>query len=228
MLLTLVRRQLRKEFPLFYWYTIAHLIDSVVSFIATKFPGDTYFYVYWGWEAIDAVLTLVVIQSVFMKIFDSYFSLRKLGLIVFRWSTVVFCGVALVAAMFAPGNGDSQLMRGALVMESSIQIVQAGLLLCLFFFSKVFGLTWKHYIYGIILGFGVCAAISLIAAAVRTKVGPNYHHYLSWALSVAYTCGLITWMYYFLSPLTIEASAKPPSSVQLHAWNEALAGLLRK
>lgn len=227
-LVALIKKNLRREFPLFLWYTVAHLVESIVAFVISLTSAWGYFYVYWGWEAIDAIFTLIVIQSVFIRIFDSYEALRGLGLVVFRWATIVLCIFAVVSAAYAPGNDTARLMNGVLVMERSIELVQVGLLLCLFLFSRLFGLAWRHYIYGIILGFGVSASVGLISAALRTQLGPKYHSALGWLISGAYGLGIFTWLCYLASRRAVEVSAKPPSSAQLREWNEALAGILRR
>lgn len=224
-LIAMLRRKLVNEFSLFFWYTAAHILDSIVSYITSQVARPAYFYVYWGWEAIDAILTLWVIQSVFLKIFDRYEMLRGLGLLIFRWATICLCLLAVFTAIYTPGNSVHGFMEGLLVMERSIQFIQVGLLLSLLLFSRIFGLGWRHYIYGIILGFGVYATIAMITAAIRVQEGTALQQITSWMLGSSYTLGALTWAYYFTSAETVEVSSKPPNSTQLQAWNEALGTL---
>lgn len=227
-LLLLIKKAIWKEFPVFLLYTFAHLVFDAAYIVAGSISPWAYFYTYWAIEGVDAILTLVVIQSVFLKIFDSYPALKSTGLIVCRWAIVAFCTFALLAAIFTSGSKDDQVTRAVFLMEECIQFVQVGMLLCLFLFSRLFGLTWRHQIYGIILGFGLCATLALIVSVLRTQLGPSYHYILKTMFPAAYVVGVLTWIYYLLSKKSVEISSKPPSSVQLQAWNEALAGILRK
>lgn len=227
-LVALVRRKLIEEFRLFFWYTIAHLVFDVALFASGSLSAWANFYTYWSIEAIDAVLTLIVIESVFLKIFESYPALEKLGNVVFRWATAVFCVLAILVALGTHGSKDDQVTHAVFVMDSCIQFVQVGLLLCLFLFSRLFGLAWRHQIYGILLGFGLNATVTLIASSIRTQLGPAYHHILRSLFPAAYITAILTWAYYLLSRKAVEVSAMPPTSAYLRAWNQALGEFLRK
>ena len=228
-LVAMIRRRLVGEYQLFFWYTAAHVIESFLLFAANQVSYTAYWFVYWGWEIVDAFLTLIVIQSVFVKVFDSYQTLKGFGAALFRWVTVVLCVFAIVSAMYAPANGAADhVFAGLMVMERSIQLIQLGLLLCLLLCSRLFGLPWRHYIYGIILGFGVYASVALVNWALQAQVGPKYMVISDWLFALSYSLGVFTWAYYFLSQKTVEVSAKPPNSAQLQAWNESLAAILRR
>ena len=224
----MVRKGLRQEFPIFFWYTVAHLMESIGSFAASVTSEWGYFIIYWGWEALDAVLTLLILQAIFIKVFDSYPALRGIGLTIFRWATICLCLIAVLSAVYVPGTSLYRMMNGVLVMDRSIQMVEVGLLLCLFFSSRLLGLPWRHYVYGIILGFGVCASISLVSAALRTQLGARYNRTNGYILGSAYLVELVIWTYYFSAAKSVEVSSKPPSSTHLYDWNEALAGILHK
>jgi hypothetical protein len=206
----------------------AHALDAIVALVVRQvFSYNVYFYVYWSWEMIDAIFTLIVLQFVFVKVFDSYKALRGLGVTLFRWTTVILCIFAIVSAIYAPSNAAmDRIMRGLMVMERSIQLIQLGLLLCLLLCSRLLGLPWRHYIYGINLGFGIYATFALIVSAMNAQMGYKYRRIWSFLIGLSYSLGVFIWTYYFVSEKAVEASAHPPSSAQLQQWNDALAQML--
>lgn len=228
-LVAMVRRRLTAEYRLFFWYTVAHVLEAVLLFIASQLSYATYYYMYWGWELIDALFTLIVIQFVFVKVFDSYQTLRGFGVTLFRWVTVVLCLVSISIAAYAPANSpENHVFAGLTVMERSVQLLQVGLLVSLLLCSRIFGLPWRHYIYGIILGFGIYASLALVTWGLQAQLGPSFIAIADWSFALSYTLGACIWASYFLSSKTAAVSSNAPSSEQLHAWNEALAGILRK
>ena len=228
-LVAMIRRQLLDEYGLFFWYIAAHALEAIVSFIVKQTSYTLYFYTYWGWEVIDAIFTLIVLQFVFVKVFDSYKALHGLGVTLFRWATIVLCLFAIVIAIYAPADaGMGRLMAGLMVMERSIQLIQLGLLLCLLLCSRLLGLPWRHYIYGINLGFGIYAAVALIASAINAQEGYKFKDIWSRLIGFSYSVGVFTWTYYFVSRKAVEVSAKPPASAHLEQWNTALTDILHR
>lgn len=222
------RRDQHKEFPAFFGYTVFHVVQSVVSFIANFASYDAYFYVYWGSEVIDAVVTLIVLQEVFSKVLQPYDALRRVGSGLFRWSTVGLCLIALVSAAFAPGNHSQPLMRGLFAMERSIEFLKAGLMLFLFVFSRLFGLGWRDYVFGIALGFGLVACIGLIGSSMASHFGTAHQPLYKFLIGKSFAVGVLVWSYYFLYKKSRVPTAQLAPSEQLQEWNEALAGLLNK
>lgn len=228
-LVAMIRRRLLDEYGLFFWYIAAHILESIVSFVARQTSDYAYFYIYWGWEMIDAIFTLIVIQFVFVKVFDSYKALHGLGVTLFRWATIVLCIFAVVSAVYAPGDATiDHVTAGLMVMERSIQLIQLGLLLCLLLCSRLFGLPWRHYIYGINLGFGIYASLALVSSAIHAQVGQSFTPIWRRVIGLSYSLGIFIWTYYFVSQKAVEASTNSPSSAQLQQWNDALSELLRR
>jgi hypothetical protein len=226
--IAMYRRNQHREFPAFWWYTVFHVLQSITAFVANSMSYTVFFYVYWGTEAVDAIFTLAVIQEIFSKVFDPYSALRKLGTALFRWLAIVLCLLAIVSAALAPGVAADRFIRGLLAMERSIQLIQTGVLLFLFLFSKLFGLSWRHHIFGMALGFGVYASTSLVASSLEAQFGKPVFAICSNLLASSYAMGAYIWSCYFLYKKSPDPVSQIPSSGQLHQWNNALAGLLNR
>ena len=89
-------------------------------------------------------------------------------------------------------------MVGVLSIEQAGTIVRAGLLLLLFLAGNVLGLRWRHYAFGIALGFALHASVELVAIAVRARLGTVTP---IWPLvdGIAYHCSLLIWIVYLFS-----------------------------
>lgn len=219
------RRQV-KEFPLFFAYTVFHIVQFPVTYYAHSHSYKLYFYAYWVGEFIDVVFVLLVLQRLFIKVLDPYKALRKLGGTVLLWGMVGLCTVALITVLAAPSAYTDRLMSSLLLLDRSAEFIEAGLFLILFLFSRLFGLGWRHYLFGIALGFGLSAAVALVVDAFRNQFGPGIERVAAPLIQCAYVLGTGVWAYYFLSHRSVTRIGEIPSYGQLQQWNEALAGYL--
>lgn len=80
-----------------------------------------------------------------------------------------------------------------------MQIVELGLLFFLFVFCKLFGMSWRHYVFGIAAGLIVAASIGMASRAIRTHVGQAGNYWFDLVAPSGYTIGILMWAYYFAS-----------------------------
>jgi hypothetical protein len=187
-----------------------------------------YFYSYWITYIACAVSIFFVIQEVFKHVMEPVPGLRRLGLLIFRWvsivSVMIAVGVIGLPATVAASNGDRigpiaiQLMRCITVME-----------LCLVAFlalsTHALGRTFRSRFFGLGLGFGIQAAAELFYTAMG-----SYSHLTSTVnlvVQCATTAMLLAWTIYFVLPepkaereLVVLAPTSP-----LARWNALANGL---
>lgn len=224
----MVRRKQVREFPLFFSYTVFHILQFIATYTVYRASYRTFFYTYWVTEIIDSVFTLIVIQEVFAKVFQPYKALRRLGLAAFRWGTVLLCALSIITAVVGPSAYSDRLISSLSILQRSAELIQAGLLLLLFLSARLFGVSWRHYVFGISLGFGISAATGLIIAAFRTEYGRLLESLTAPLLSASVLLGIAIWAFYFISAKSTTEIRELPSSSHLQEWNEALASLLRQ
>lgn len=223
------RRRLIRELPVFFTYTIFHIVQFLVAMIVYRTSYSAYFYTYWAGEVLDAILTLLVIQEIFANLFRPYDSLRSLSGQVFRWTVLALAGVSVALAIGTSTMNRSEVVVALLVVQRSAMFVEAGTLMTLFLFSRVFGLTWRNYVFGISLGLGVSASISGIASAVRAHMGYTPTDWYSLVLTGASNCALIIWLYYILAPSSSFVFDRTQVDMSpLHEWNRALEELAKR
>jgi len=191
---------------------------------------SAYFYGYWLAYVASAVSIFFVVQEVFKRVMEPVPGLRRLGLMAFRWvsivSIVVAVGaVALPAAAVPSYSGDRigplclQTMRCVSVME-----------LCLLAFLALsihsLGRSFRSRLFGIGLGFGMQAATELVFTAISARY-PGLNSAANTVEQLVLTIVLITWTVYFVVP---EPAAErnmivlPPQSM-LARWNALAKGL---
>ncbi len=224
----MLRRKLYREYPIFLAYTVSHVVRFAVLFcIYHQGSREAYRYTYLCAEVLDAALSFAVIYELFSAVLRSYEGIRTLAVMVFRWATVVLLVVAVLTAASARGADSERVLAGLFTLDRSVNIVRGGLLLLLFLFASYFGLNWKHFAFGIAVGFGLETSVELATFAMRAQLGPVGSRALSLISAASYNCSVLIWLAYLLSG-PVQRPVKLPARAELEGWNQALLELLHQ
>lgn len=227
----MIRRRLHREFPWFLYYTGFEAVLGLVTLAVKWLPSFSYsfyFWTTWSGKAVEEALSFAVIYEVFSHVFRSYDGLQKLGKLLLRWSTVILLMLATVSAASAQGSDASRVISGILNLERSVSVVQCGLLFFLFLFSSYFGLSWRHYVFGIALGFGIYGTVELAGFSLRNHFGPSFDATFNLVLPMAYNCAVLIWVSYFLAPAPKHRAVQMAPDHDLDEWNHELMRLLQR
>lgn len=227
----MLRRRLPGEFPFFFSYLLFHVIEGICSVAFYRYFGRTswpYLYEWWIAQALGLGLRFGVIYEIFSHVFRPYEGMRRAGAMGLRWSAAVLVLAAVVAALAGPSEEPTFALSGALVIGRSIDVVQCGLLVLLFLFASYFALTWRNYVFGIALGFGVIASMELLAAALGTQFGSISDLLLATLPRVAYGVGTIIWATYLALPEPSRLELKVLPQHELEKWNRELLQFLQR
>jgi hypothetical protein len=228
----ILRRRQSKEFPMFFCYLLFQIFQTALLFplyLQIHQHYTRYFYAYWLGQAIAAGLRFAVIHEIFSLVLMPYQRLQKLGFILFRWGAAILILVAgLVASSGAKGDMGGHLISLILLLDRSVNVVQCGLLFFLFIFCSSFGISWRHRVFGIGMGFALVASTDLATAALLTQFGEA----ADWGFEVLrrgiYDVVVLIWIRYLLSPETqLDVHARLPES-NLETWNQELRQLLHR
>jgi hypothetical protein len=188
-----------------------------------------YFYTYWISYAACAVAIFFVVQEVFKRVMEPVPGLRRLGLLVFRWisivSVVICVGAIALPAALATTNGDR---IGPLCLQTArcVSVMELCLLAFLALAIHALGRSFRSRLFGIGLGFGLQAAADLIFTALAVRY-PGLTSTAALALQIVTNLVLLTFAVYFAVPEP-EAERKlivlPPQSM-LARWNALAKGL---
>src|ERR1700686_3955572 len=158
-----------RQFPIFCGYVGFSVLSAVLA-VATGVRGSLYFYVYWTSEAFYVVLTFLALQEAFRSVFRNFYSLRWFKLS-FPGIGVVILLVALIRAVFFRPANHSPLAVTLLSLEIAVGFLQF-VIFCLFILLvRFFHMRWRQQAFGIVLGFGIAAAGSLVAFLLRSEFG---------------------------------------------------------
>ncbi len=196
-------RRLHKNFPLFFLYTLYETLEFLLLFgiyIIAPAHGTLYLYVYVATLAGSTALRFGIIQEIFNNVFHDYPRLEALATASMRWLTGLLVLAAILSAVYSPGTAPDALKAGVVLLDRSVAIIQAGLLLFLFFFSRLFGLSWRSYTFGIAFGFAIFASTELAVWAVRlTDLTEHSKDLLDLLPTGSYHVSVLVWIGYLLA-----------------------------
>src|SRR6185437_14706696 len=226
------RRGILREFPVFSAYLAFHIIEMGAAFAILNLFGRSswaYYYQYWIVQAIGLGLRFAVIYEIFSHVLRPYEGLRRGSALMFRWVGVILILAGIGVALAGPSNEPIWAVQGALVIQRSIDVVQCGLLVVLFLAASYFALTWRNYVFGIALGFGVIATLELLASAIAAQSSPVVSGViLNSVPRVAYGMGTIIWIVYLALPEPSRLEIKLLPQHDLEKWNQELLQLLER
>jgi len=192
---------------------------------------QAYFYGYWVTYVAITISIFFVVQEVFKRVMEPVPGLRRLGLLAFRWVSIVSIVVA-VGAIALPNALSEHNQAGDKIGPICLQTMRcvSVMELCLLAFLALsihsLGRSFRSRLFGLGLGFGLQAAADLVSAAIPVHC-PGLLSAADLLDQVVTTVVLVTWAVYFLLP---EPEAErnmivlPPSSM-LARWNALAKGL---
>jgi hypothetical protein len=220
-LVAMYRRGLHRDYPYFFNYTLLQVLSEPILFVVQRHSYSVYYWGYWVSVALSALVSFAVLQEIFHDAFRPYEALRDLSVILFRWSALV---VLLVAVMWAIAAAHSSqvdaITNSILLIQRGVRLMQCGLVFFLLLFSEYLGISRRHVLFGIALGFGIFASVNMLWAAAVAH-GTFVHVSVLRQISMAaYDFCVLIWLGY--TALAPVRSSVALTSVRSKDWNYAL------
>jgi hypothetical protein len=223
----LIRKKAWRIFPFFMAYTMFCLFQSLLAFALRGVP-HWYLYAYWTGEIVSMVLGLSVIYEVFTRVLANYRALHKVASGAFQVAlTVLVLSGAGVVYFHAPVEGN-RWVAGLVVVEQAARIIEVGLIVFLFSFSRVFGLHWRQWLFALALGLGLFTTVELVGVTLRAYFGPAVSPALNLVRVFSFNCSLLVWIGYLVVPERVTTAAELPRTAQLEQWNQAILELIHQ
>ena len=178
-----------------------------------------YFYVYWTSFALEAILSLLVIYSIFKLAMAPLKGLQTLGMLVFRWVAAISVAVAIGVAVSPHISGIKFMIAMVTQLQQTSSILTLCLLLFVCFAIRPMGLSYNSRIFGVSLGLGVLATVSLVNAAWLTH-SPNMYSTISLINGLAVGVTLLMWSAYFAFPEPKRRIIVLPTTSPFLRWNQ--------
>jgi hypothetical protein len=224
----LVRAKAVRQFAYLFALLCVRLACSFVCIPLLAFGGhgielhlayQIYFYVYWTSFALEAILSLLVIYSIFKLAMAPLKGLQTLGMLVFRWVAAISVAVAIGVAVSPHISGITFMIAMVTQLQQTSSILTLCLLLFVCFAIRPMGLSYNSRIFGVSLGLGVLATVSLVNAAWLTH-SPNMYSTISLINSLAVGLTLLMWSAYFAFPEPKRRIIVLPTTSPFLRWNQ--------
>jgi len=239
LVVAMARRGLHRQFPMFFIYTVFEALQCAVLVGVSQFIssfGPVYLQVYAVGLAVSTAIRFGVIHELFSNFFRSYPALQQPGRFLFRGTTILLLLMAVALAVLAPGgNADriaqatafSSLQHTILGLDRAVTVLQCGLLLSLFLFSRYFVLEWRSGAFGIALGLGVFASVELATSAMGVYL-KQWDRIFDLANMAVYHLCVLLWMFYLMLPERQPQTVIRLPEHDLEVWNQELQRLLQQ
>lgn len=229
-LLLLIRRSYQ-EFPIFFAFTAVSVVGAVSGLAVSGNPA-LYRTVYWTNEVLDIFLVFFALQESFRSVFRNF-----LGMKWFRWLFpgigILMLVVAVLRTILLPRPAHSLFTVTILALEIGVGFLQFGIFSLFIVLIRIFHLRWRQHPVGIVLGFGICSAGSLVAFLLRSEIGTELDLVVRITPSIAYIIGVAVWLATFLrgepsgAPKGEGAPLTPEQMItELRRQTEAVKGIL--
>jgi hypothetical protein len=113
-----------------------------------------------------------------------------------------------------------------LLIERNVRVMLCGLVFFLLLFSEYLGISRRHVLFGVAVGFGLFDAINMLVATAMSHPTLLHKSTLNEINSAAYVVACLTWLVYVAHPKTLlagqVASEVRSPEAPLKDWNEVL------
>ncbi len=224
----LVRAKVVRQFVYLFALLCVRLACSFICIPLLTFSGhgierhvayQIYFYVYWISYALEAVLSLLVIYSIFKLAMAPLKGLQTLGMLIFRWVAAISVAVAIGVAVSPHLNPVDFMIAMITQLQQTSSILTLCLLLFVCFAIRPMGLMFNSRIFGVSLGLGLLATVSLVDAAWLTH-SPNMYSTISLVNGLAVGLTLLMWSAYFAFPEPKRRIIVLPTTSPFLRWNQ--------
>ncbi len=178
-----------------------------------------YFYVYWISFAVESVLALLIVYSVFRLAMAPHKGLQQLGMLVFRWAASISVVVALGSAYAPNMKSIDYFVAAVLQLQRTQSILTLCLLVFVCFAIRPMGLNYGSRVFGVSLGLGVMATNDLLQSALFTiHLGIQSNRNIINGIVICTI--LVLWTAYFALPEPKRRIIVLPTTSPFLRWNQ--------
>ncbi|HEY0161286.1 MAG TPA: hypothetical protein VGB69_01290 [Edaphobacter sp.] len=180
---------------------------------------QVYFYVYWTTYALESILSLLVIYSIFKMAMAPLKGLQTLGMLVFRWVAAISIAVAIGVAVSPHMTGTHFIVAMITQLQQTSSILTLCLLLFVCFAIRPMGLSYRSRIFGVAFGLGFLATTDLVRAAWLAH-SSDMDSTINIVSGLAICLTLAFWSVYFAFPEPKRRLIVLPTTSPFLRWNQ--------
>ena len=163
-LIAMLVKNLYREYPYFFTYTVLQVLSALFLLMVRNSPIP-YYYGYWVTSVICVVISFAVLWEVSREALRPNEALRDFSAVLFRWAVLV---LILVGGMWAVttihSDGRDSITAIVLLADRSVRLMQCALVFFILLSSEYVGISRRHVLFGIALGFGLFTSVNLLVA----------------------------------------------------------------
>lgn len=140
---------------------------------------------------------------------------------------------AILRIILLPRPAFSLFTTTIIGLEIGVGLLQFGIFSLFIVLVRIFHLRWRQHPVGIVFGFGIDAAGSLVAYLLRSEFGTKFDPVVRIAPAIAYIIGVAVWLATFLKaeparPEGTWAAALTPEQMiaELRRHTKTVKGIL--
>jgi hypothetical protein len=227
-LVMLIRSKAAKSFAFLVALLSVKIVSSVICLpllyfcargIERHLAYQVYFYVYWITYALEAILSLLVIYSIFKLAMAPLKGLQTLGMLVFRWVAAISIAVAIGVALTPHLSGPKFMVAMVTQLQQTSSILTLCLLLFVCFAIRPMGLSYRSRIFGVSFGLGFLATTDLVRAAWLAH-SSDMNSTINVINGLAICLTLCIWSAYFAFPEPKRRFIVLPTTSPFLRWNQ--------
>lgn len=178
-----------------------------------------YFYFYWGSYAVESLLSLGIIISIYRLAMAPLKGLQSLGMIMFRWAGAISIAIAVTIGFGPHVTTTRFIVRAVMQLQQTQSVLTLCMLLFVCFAIHPMGLSYRSRVFGVSLGLGIMATVDLVQAAWMPQSRPMVSLF-SIVSSVAVCLTLTIWGAYFALPEPKRRMIVLPTTSPFFRWNQ--------
>jgi hypothetical protein len=224
-------KPVRKRHPFFIYYLLFVALEQFCLYwmdISPAFSAFTWWKTFWVGAIIEALLKFAVIAELLKQLLAPWPSIAKVGRNFISVAGVILVFTAAIAGAYAAPDTSHWLVNGGRVLQETIYLSQAGLILSIFAFAAYFRIPWDRISFSIAIGYGLVWCEHLAIWALISGGVVRNRDWLDFANMATFHVCILLWLYQLVltkQPVRKAASIPLPEN-NLVAWNSELENLL--
>lgn len=183
------------------------------------------FFSFWISRLFDLIMLVMIIYGLFAEAMRPFPGLQRIGKIIFRWvgavSLVVAIALSVGPQLFAKGVAAADVFNElATRFQQGINVLILCLLIFVCFAIRPLGLTFRSYMFGVILGLGIDSTGKLIQSAWLVTVGAHSLYSPIYSVGIMGSCAALSvWTVYFGMQEPERRLILLPTTSPFFLWN---------
>lgn len=189
-------RQVYRKFLFFFCYMGIAVINDILSLIVRN-NSSIYNRVYWAHEVLYVILAVLVLNEAVRSVFRNFYHLQWFKLS-FPTIGILMLLVAIFRQVFLQKTEHNPVTGTIISLEIAVGFLQFGLFCLFILLVRFFHLNWRQDAFGVVLGFGISSAGSLMAFLLRSEFGTSLEQVFRIMAPLTYIIAVAVWLATFL------------------------------